>query len=167
MKVVVLMVWGTRLTKRGKRELLKSCPYLHLSATCTSNYTVNTYLHQECSLTVEHLCTCVISKVQSPTLRKKKNSECRIYNFKVYIFWHKKYKLKRVTCVPWLYNPSIYILILISGCIFQKNLSLTNIICFALLCFLLGHSFQHTKMVISTPDLKNLHSNSSIISLLS
>lgn len=71
MKVVVLMVWGTGLTKRGKRELLKSCPYLHLSTICTSNYTVNTYLHQECSLTVEHLCTCVISKVQSPTLRKK------------------------------------------------------------------------------------------------
>lgn len=73
MKVVVWMVWGTGLTKRGKRELLKSCPYLNLSAICTSNYTVNTRLHQECSLTVEHLCSmCDIKGSVSNTEGKNK-----------------------------------------------------------------------------------------------
>lgn len=72
MKVVVWMVWGTGLTKGGKRELLKSCPSLHLSAIAQQLYCQHLST-PGMQLTVEHLCSmCDIKGSVSNTEKKNK-----------------------------------------------------------------------------------------------
>lgn len=166
MKVVVWMVWGTGLTKRGKREFLKSCPYLNLSSICTNN-TVNTQLHQECSLIVEHLCSmCDIKGSVSNTKKiNKVNAGSTILQ---YIYFGTKIQTKKGNMCPLAIQPfHLYPNFYLQLHILEKLIPDQHyLFCFA--SFPTGTFFStHKHVGYSTPDPQNLHSSSSIISLLS